>query len=118
LIVIIALIPPKKYNSVFMEPKPIDIAKVISLVRFLFPKSEISLGCMRPRGRIKVNVEKYALNAGITRIEIPSYKTLNWLRQNHPDIKIKFFSSCCAIPSEYESLAEVEDSNLKLYNKK
>ena len=115
LIVVIALIPPKKSKLKFDTPKPEDIAKVISLLRFIFPKSEISLGCMRPRGRKKIEVEKCALRAGITRIEIPSRETLKWLKSQDKEIQFKFFSACCAIPKVYEKLAESKKSDIKRY---
>ena len=115
LIVLIALIPPKNSNGKFETPNPIDIAKVIAAIRFNFPNTEISLGCMRPRGNIKVEVEKKALEAGITRIEIPSPQTLKWLKKTNSEIEIKFFSACCAIPVEFEHLARSNDSDIKRY---
>lgn len=115
LIVIIALIPPKGKESKFKEPKPIEIAKVIAITRFLFPNTEISLGCMRPKAGVKIEIEKYALKAGITRIELPSKKTIKWLKEVNPHIKFKFFSSCCAIPEEYESQALSSEGDLKIY---
>ncbi len=115
LIVIIALIPPKGKESKFKEPKPIEIAKVIAITRFLFPNTEISLGCMRPKAGVKIETEKYALKAGITRIELPSKKTIKWLKEVNPQIKFKFFSSCCAIPEEYESQALSSEGDLKIY---
>jgi len=115
LIVIIALIPPKGKDRMFKEPTPIEIAKVIAMARFLFPQTEISLGCMRPKTRIKIEVEKYALKAGITRIELPSKKTLKWLKKSNPKIELKFFSACCAIPAEFESQAKSLEGDLKYY---
>jgi uncharacterized radical SAM superfamily protein len=117
LIVIIALIPPKQSNIIFKRPKPIDIAKIIALIRIIFPKTEISLGCMRPRGEIKVEIEKYAIKAGITRIEIPSPKTLRWLKTSNPNIKYSFYSACCAIPEKYEKSAVSNKSEIKRYLK-
>ncbi|MFX1500953.1 MAG: radical SAM protein [Promethearchaeota archaeon] len=70
LIVIIILIPPKDSKIKFEMPKLEDIAKVIGILRIIFPKTEISLGCMRPRGRVKNEIEKVAIKAGITRILI------------------------------------------------
>jgi uncharacterized radical SAM superfamily protein len=117
LIVIIALIPPKKSKTLFESPKPVDIAKIIALIRFLFPKTEISLGCMRPRGDIKIEIEKRAINSGITRIEIPSKTTLKWLKRINSNIKLSFYSACCAIPAKYEDLAKSKDSDIKSYLK-
>ena len=115
LIVLIALIPPKNTQVLFKRPKPQDIAKVIATIRFNFPRTEISLGCMRPRGDIKVDIEKYAIKAGITRLEIPSKITLKWLKQVNPAIKLRFFSACCAIPKEFDDFAESKDSDIKGY---
>jgi len=117
LIVLIALIPPKNAKTKFVRPKPVDIAKVISIIRFVYPYSEISLGCMRPRGDIKIEIEKYAIESGINRIEIPSKKTLKWAKKLYPDIYYKFFSACCAIPDEFEKFAKSRDLDLKNYLK-
>ncbi|MBY9012523.1 MAG: hypothetical protein KGD70_09135, partial [Candidatus Lokiarchaeota archaeon] len=100
-----------------LKPKPVDIAKIISVIRFVFPNSEISLGCMRPRGDVKIEIEKYAIEAGINRIEIPSKKTLKWAKELYPNIDYNFFSACCAIPDEFEKFAKSKDSDLKNYQK-
>ena len=115
LIVLIALIPPKNSHKKFERPDPIDIAKVIAAIRFNFANTEISLGCMRPRGNIKVEVEQKAIQAGITRIEIPSPQTLTWLKKVNPNIKFKFFSACCAIPVEFENSTRSNHSEIKRY---
>lgn len=115
LIVLIVLIPPKDSRIRFEMPQPVEVAKVIATLRFIFPDTEISLGCMRPRGNIKTEFEKYALKAGITRIEIPSKKTLIWLKSHNSNIKFKFFSACCAIPKKDEKLAVSKDSDIKRY---
>ncbi len=115
LIVLIALIPPKDANTKFIRLNPIDIAKVIAIIRFVFPNTEISLGCMRPRGKEKTQIEKSAILAGITRIEIPSIETLKWLQQRYPNIKFKFFSACCAIPEQFEKYAKSKELDLKKY---
>lgn len=117
LIVLIALIPPKNAKKKFERPLPIDIGKVIAVIRFLFPTTEISLGCMRPRGDIKIEIEKYAIKAGITRIEIPSKKTLEWTKKDNPNIEFKFYSACCAIPDKYEEFVKSKDNDLKRYLK-
>ena len=115
LIVLIALIPPKKSKTEFVGLKPIDLAKIISIIRFVFPQSEISLGCMRPRGNVKVKIEKYAIEAGINRIEIPSKKTLKWAKERDPNTTYDFFSACCAIPEKFEKFASSKGSDIKRY---
>lgn len=115
LIVLIVLIPPKKSKIKFKTPNLVDIAKVVALIRFLLPYTEISLGCMRPRGPIKIELEKYAIKSGITRIEIPARKTIKWLKNKDPKINLKYFSACCAIPEELENLASSKNSDIKRY---
>jgi uncharacterized radical SAM superfamily protein len=115
LIVIIVLTPPKNSKIEFETPQPEVIAKVIALIRFIFPYTEVSLGCMRPRGNIKLEIEKFAIKAGITRIEIPSQDIIKWLREKNSDTQFKFFSACCAIPKKYDKFAESKKSDIKRY---
>ncbi|MFX1591547.1 MAG: radical SAM protein [Promethearchaeota archaeon] len=115
LIIIIVLIPPKDSKIKFELPKPDDIAKVIAALRLTFPKTELSLGCMRPRGKIKTEIEKAAIKAGITRIEIPSKETLRWLKKINSKIQFKFFSACCAIPNKLEEVAKSKKSEIRRY---
>jgi len=115
LIVIIALIPPKESEIVFEKPDSLDIGILIAITRILFPDSEISLGCMRPRGNVKIDIEKHAIKAGITRIEIPSKKTLKWFSKLQPKSDLKFYSACCAIPIEFENKATSLPSDIKNY---
>ncbi|MFX1309666.1 MAG: radical SAM protein [Promethearchaeota archaeon] len=115
LIIIIVLIPPKDSKIKFELPKPDDIAKVIAALRLTFPKTELSLGCMRPRGKIKTEIEKAAIKAGITRIEIPSKETLRWLKKINSKIQFKFFSACCAIPNKLEEFAKSKKSEIRRY---
>jgi uncharacterized radical SAM superfamily protein len=113
LIVVIVLIPPK--NSKFETPKPEDISKLIAVTRLVFPQTEISLGCMRPRGSLKREIEQLALKAGITRIEIPSKATLQWMKKYDPNVSFEFYSACCAIPEKYERKAISREEDIKSY---
>ncbi|MFX0069889.1 MAG: hypothetical protein ACFFAO_02255 [Candidatus Hermodarchaeota archaeon] len=70
---------------------------------------------MRPREKIKFEVEKFAIRAGITRIEIPSIQTLKWLKVVNPKVKLRYFSACCAIPDECEDSAKSDTSDIKRY---
>ncbi|MHA1753303.1 MAG: radical SAM protein [Candidatus Helarchaeota archaeon] len=99
LIVLIALIPtrgtPLENQT---PPSPEFISKIICLTRLMYPKSQISLGCMRPKKRnIKVETELIALNSGIDRLVLPSRKTIDYASSN--SFIISHFNSCCAIPT-------------------
>ena len=116
LIALIAPISPEEKRKKFSAPNPIDIAKVILVLRYLFPKTELSLGCMRPRGALKVEVEQHAMLAGINRIEIPSKRTLRWAKKQYPEMKFEFYSACCAIPERFEKYAESFKKDISRYS--
>jgi hypothetical protein len=113
LIVFIALIPPNKNE--FKTPTPLDISKIIGITRIIFPKTEISLGCMRPRKKFREQIELKSFKAGINRIEMPATKTLKKIKKIDPRIKFQYFSACCALPEKYEILAKTNKSDLKRY---
>ena len=95
-LVIIALMPTQG-TSMATSPaaNPLDVAKVCALTRLLFPRSEIALGCMRPRGSIRRETEQLAIRAGITRLVQPSKMTIQYLRKN--DYKIQTKNACCVM---------------------
>jgi uncharacterized radical SAM superfamily protein len=104
LIVFLILIPPNNKDQ-FTEPKPKEISKVFTAARLLFPNTELSLGCMRPRGTIRKEIEDAAINAGINRFEIPLNRSIKQLKEKGR--KINKFYSCCAIPLDlYRPISE------------
>jgi len=113
LIVFIALIPPNKKK--FKTPISSDISKIIGITRLIFPKTEISLGCMRPRKKYREQIELNSFKAGINRIEMPSAKTLKKIKKIYPEIKFQYYSACCALPEKYEALAKTNKSEIKRY---
>jgi hypothetical protein len=95
LIVFIILIPPEGDDR-FTEPRVEEIGKVLTEARLKFPKAELSLGCMRPRSKIRSAIEDAAIKAGINRFEIPLKKTIRKLTEN--GMKLNTYHACCAIP--------------------
>jgi uncharacterized radical SAM superfamily protein len=95
LIVFIILIPPEK-DPLFKMPNIHDIEKLFNFARLLFPTTELSLGCMRPRGKFNQDIEEAAIKAGINRIVIPSAQSVQRLNTNNS--KLMKYDACCAIP--------------------
>ena len=81
-------------------PSTDDVAIVVQKAKELFPNKDISLGCIRPRAQYREEIELAALNAGVTRMEIPSKKTLEKAKEN--GYTIKKIEACCALPEELE----------------
>ncbi len=100
-VVFISLIPPKG-DSKFILPEITDVAKFILATRLKFPELEISLGCMRVRGKSEFHgntLEQLAVLSGADRIAMPSRGLLNWAKEKN--IKVESYNSCCAIPKRF-----------------
>ena len=99
LIVILGLIPTAGTTMETVEPPSSeDIAKAIATARLMCPKSEIALGCMRPR-KDKAKMERLTINAGVNRIVLPSKSTIALVQT---EFSVKQLDGCCSIPKEYE----------------
>ncbi len=101
-VVVIVFCPtPGTAMETLPPPTPTIVGAVFRHIRALFPKAELSLGCMRPRDRESRNtIEVVALEAGATRIELPSRATLELARDR--DYEVRHFDACCALPREFE----------------
>jgi hypothetical protein len=73
-------------------PKPIDIAKVITAARLMFPQTPLVLGCMRPKGKHRVETDILALKAGVNAIAFPAEEAVKFAENQGYSI---FFSSFC-----------------------
>jgi uncharacterized radical SAM superfamily protein len=111
LIVFISMIPPKDKDgnilSPFEAPTPGDVAKHIFITKAMIPGAEISLGCMRIRGKESFQMERWAILAGANRIEIPHRDTRSWAIAM--GFELQYFGSCCAVLPEFEEHARSQD---------
>ena len=94
-LVIIAFMP---IRGTAMEkvppPSPVDIARIVSMARLMFPETPLVLGCMRPKGAIRSKTDVLALKAGIDGIAFPNEEAVKYAESNR--YKISFSSYCCA----------------------
>jgi hypothetical protein len=99
IIVFLAIIPTENTPLQNLSPPaPKEIAKIIAIARILFPAVPISLGCMRPGKLIRNQIDTFAIQAGINRIEIPTQKAIQNAIQK--GLQIQKHNSCCATPLE------------------
>lgn len=77
-----------------------DISSVIKETKNLFPKKDVSLGCIRPRSKYREEIELTALDSGVSRMEIPSRKTIDAAKKR--GYLIKNINACCALPEDLE----------------
>ncbi|MHA1385769.1 MAG: radical SAM protein [Candidatus Helarchaeota archaeon] len=108
LIVLLALVPTKNTPMEMIVMDKFKISKIIAITRLMFPNTHISLGCMRPGGTFRQELDTYAFLAGITRIEIPSNPLITMAKEN--GYTIQKINSCCALPPEFERKLEIKET--------
>ncbi len=94
-LVIIAFMP---IHGTEMEkvtpPKPIEIAKVIATARLMFPETPLALGCMRPKGKHRMETDILALKAGVNAIAFPTEEAIRFAEKQ--GYTTTFSSLCCS----------------------
>jgi len=105
-VIVVIVFTPTRDTPMATEaaPTPGMVGGAIARVRAMFPDTEISLGCMRPRAReLRTAIELAALDAGVERMVLPSRRTLIAARdRGHEIIRL---DACCALPASQEHLA-------------
>jgi len=94
-LVIIAFMPIRGTEmEEVAPPKPTEIAKVIATARLMFPKIPLALGCMRPKGKHRIQTDILALKAGVNAIAFPTEEAIAFARKRRDEIT--FSSLCCS----------------------
>lgn len=75
---------------------PEEVAMLMAESRLLFPDAFITLGCARPRGRKRLELERLALEAGVQKIALYSEETVEAAKGL--GLEVEFQPSCCSVP--------------------
>jgi len=94
-VIIIALTP---IRGTLMEdvkpPTPEDIVKILIAARLMMPATPIVLGCMRPKGKHRLEADKLAVRAGVNAIAFPTEAAINLAESM--GLAITFSPLCCS----------------------
>jgi len=94
-IVVIAFMPIRGTPMEGIKPpSPMNIAKVAALARLMFPEKPIALGCMRPKGKYRVETDILAIKAGVNAIAFPAEEAVKFAEEK--GYVINFSSFCCS----------------------
>lgn len=83
---------------------PSDMVSVIAQARSLMPQTPIALGCARPKGRLREQIDMLAVQAGVNGIAYPHPKAIELAR--NLSLKCAFSDVCCS--QVYEDFKIVE----------
>lgn len=92
----IVLIPTKGTEYENVNPPELEqVADILCEARISLPNTEINLGCMRPRGTYRKELDQLALMCGINKIVLPSREVKNQAIQMSMDIIES--KECCVL---------------------
>ncbi len=94
-LIFIVLIPTKgtKWENL-TPPPPEDVARLLAWARVCAPELEISLGCMRPRGAYRRELDSMAILAGVDRMVLPDSCAISLAQERN--LKVLRKEECCA----------------------
>ncbi len=96
-LVLIIFVPTRGTPLWDREPPGLsDVAKLMAIARLMFPDVPVALGCMRPRGPYKRQVDPLAVRLGLDRIALPSKSALREAEALGLDVVWR--DVCCAVP--------------------
>lgn len=76
-------------------PRLEQVVELMIYARLLFPKTPIHLGCMRPGGRYRAEIDYYAVELGINKIVNPT--PLSVQRARELGYQITYQEECCVL---------------------
>jgi len=78
-----------------LPPSLTDIRGFFETARLALPKTPILLGCARPLGPIKIEIDQMAINAGLNGIAFPSEGIVSYAGEK--GLKPSFINACCGV---------------------
>lgn len=72
-----------------------EIGSFFELSRRTLPSTPMMLGCARPMGNIKLEIDKLAVDAGLNGIAFPANGIVEYARQS--GLKANFINACCGV---------------------
>jgi hypothetical protein len=95
-LVFIVFIPTPGTRYADRTPPPLDaVIDLLARARVQFPKTPMFLGCMRPAGRYRVDLDQAAVKCGVQKIVIPARQAVSLAGQL--GLEIKRGEECCVL---------------------
>ena len=77
-----------------IPPEPEDIARILVSTRLLMPETPLVLGCMRPKGKHRINTDLLAVRAGVDAIAFPVDEAIRLAESMN--LETSFSPLCCS----------------------
>jgi lipoyl synthase len=94
--VVVVIMPFRGTPMVGISPPgPEETARFLVRARLRFPELQGGLGCARPRGRYRRDLDLLAVRAGINSLALPSDRALDEAQRR--GLRIEFRETCCSL---------------------
>ncbi|MDW8325717.1 MAG: hypothetical protein RMK99_04040 [Anaerolineales bacterium] len=95
-LVLVILMPLNGTPMVAVTPPPVSqIADFFALARRTLPETPVMLGCARPLGRLKAEIDRAAVDAGLDGIAYPAEGIVAYARER--GLRPRFVDACCGV---------------------
>jgi hypothetical protein len=95
-LVLVILMPLTGTPMVGVTPPPVtEVAEFFALARRTLPETPVMLGCARPLGKIKADIDRAAVDAGLNGIAFPAEGVVAYARER--GLRPKFVDACCGV---------------------
>jgi uncharacterized radical SAM superfamily protein len=94
--VLVVLMPLSGTPMVGVTPPSLEeIESFFNKARKALPFTPVMLGCARPMGSLKIEIDKLAVNAGLNGIAYPANGIVEYARQ--AGLRPCFVNACCGV---------------------
>ena len=96
---VVVVIMPFRHTPMAQVPVPApkQVAAFLALARKELPDLSASLGCARPRGRYRRELDLLAVKAGINSLALPSEPALTYATAH--GLEVVYQHTCCSLDS-------------------
>jgi uncharacterized radical SAM superfamily protein len=96
LLVLVVLMPLGGTPMAHVAPPPAwQIGEFFQLARKTLPTTPVMLGCARPMGPVKAEIDRLAIDAGLNGIAYPAEGVVEYARQAM--LEPEFVNACCGV---------------------
>ena len=94
--VLVVLMPLTGTPMMGVTPPPLEeLGAFFEKSRKALPSTPVMLGCARPMGNLKVEIDRLAVNAGLNGIAYPANGIVEYARQ--AGLRPQFINACCGV---------------------
>ncbi len=96
LLALVVLMPLRNTPMAQVAPPPLDeIGAFFQKARLALPSTPVMLGCARPMGPLKTEIDRLAVDAGLNGIAYPANGIVEYARQ--AGLRPQFINACCGV---------------------